>query len=736
MRAAASRILAIAGRELVGFFHAPIAYVVLVGFLLLQGLTFWAVLDVLGDPARPGNYGAVLRGQFGGTLLFWTFLFAVISLLSMRLIAEERSSGRFETLLVTPVRDGELVVGKWLGAVVFYCLLWLPTVVYVPIVEAFAAEGTAMDLGPVASAYLGVVLFGAAFLAVGTAASSVGQNQLVAALISFVALFALLMFGELVGGADAIDLRHHMDDFARGAIDSDAVALALAITVAMLALATVLVARGRGSARRARYRLAALALVIIDCALVVAFATAHPLRIDTSSSASNTLEPDTRAVLTNMSGTVQATVIRPEVEQFEPVYDEVTRVLERMDQLSGGRIDTRIIDPVRDAPTITALAAELALSPRDLADAGAIIFERGDRRQGVDLLDLASFGRDALGVGVATELEVEGTLAEALARVLREQTAVVCATSGLGQATMVPLEPPSDLDWLSVADRVRRRGLIVEDIGALVDRVPARCRVLVVAGPATPLSADAALVVRDFLAGGGRLLVAANDRPVDGAGGPELLDTGLEPILAEFGVTLPKAVVVDPGGAIGLDLAWGTATGYGDHPATRAFRNRRLTVWRHPRPVAHVMPADRAELEAEALVRGSPTAWAETDLAALYAGEPVSADPEDGVGLSAIAVAIDDPVSKARLVVLGSVTSPSSQLAGRGAGAADALVAHAIGWLAGDTIEVAAPSKSPEYVRLILSPKSRKALFAFVVVILPLLVAGGAGVWYWRRRRG
>ena len=85
-----ARILTIARRELLAAFHAPIAYVVMVLFLALQGFSFWAVVEVLADPSRPAGYGAVLRTHFGGTFLYWAVLFAVVALVTMHLVAEER----------------------------------------------------------------------------------------------------------------------------------------------------------------------------------------------------------------------------------------------------------------------------------------------------------------------------------------------------------------------------------------------------------------------------------------------------------------------------------------------------------------------------------------------------------------------------------------------------------------------------------------------------------------------
>ncbi len=730
------RTTAIARRELTAFFHAPIAYVVLVLFLALEGFSFWAVVEVLADPARPAGYGAVLRTWFGGSFLYWAVDFAVISLLAMRLVAEERRTGTWEALFTTPVGEGEVVLGKWLGALAFYALLWLPTAVYPLVLAIYAPPGTDIDAGPIAAAYLGALLSGAGFLALALAASSATESQVVAAVVAFAALLGLLLVGQLADVASdlgpaaravirQLDVRGHMDELARGAIDLDAIVFWLALIAIGLAAAVVLCARGRGSAAAARRRVTALCLVAACAVLGNILAARHPLRWDVSRAGVNQLDPRTVAVLESVPAPVTVTVIAPEVDEFVPVYQEVDRLLGEMERAQP-LLERQRIDPARDPDALGQLAAELALAPRVLADAGAVVFEMGGRRRGVDLLDLADFGKDALAAGAITRFTAEQAFARALAELAAPERTLACATSGHGE---MPLDG-ADADrphWGAVAERLRRSGIAVEDVGDVAGGVPERCSVLVVAGPEVPLGPDAALAVDRFLDGGGRALVAAADAPA----GSALPATGLELVLGERGVALPQAIVVDPASDLELPLAWATSTGYGEHPITAAFRGRRLTVWQHPRAVARAASGNG---RFTALVHAGTAAWAETDLAALFAGEDVAAGPGDGIGVTDVAVAVED--GKSRLVVIGSASSPSSQLAGRGIGAADALVASAVAWLAGRTAALDIAARTPEHVRLIMTPGERNAVFAVCVLILPLLAAALGALLWWRRRRG
>ncbi len=232
--------LTIARRELEGFFYAPVAYAVGTLFLLLQGITFYLFALVLSSPqAGPG---AVFSYFFGGTLLFWVSLLFLAAVVPMRLLAEERRNGTIEPLLTAPVSDLEVVLGKYLGALGFFVALWLPTLVYVALVRGL---GGPIEAGPIASGYLGTFLEGAAFLALGTLASALTRNQIVAAVLSFVLGFGLLLVGILsvyVKGASPT-LSHvleflspfrQMQDFSRGIVDSRHVVFLVSVVVISL----------------------------------------------------------------------------------------------------------------------------------------------------------------------------------------------------------------------------------------------------------------------------------------------------------------------------------------------------------------------------------------------------------------------------------------------------------------------------------------------------------------------
>ncbi len=240
------RALVVARRELASYFLSPVSYLVLTLFLLVEGYSFWLFMELLSG--RDAPHGAVMQYFFGGTFLYWLFVMLLVSVLTMRLVAEERRSGTIEPLLTAPVDEWEIIAGKYLGALSFWAALWLPTLLYVLVLRGYAPEGAAPDPGPIASAYLGTLLVGASALAIGLLASTVTRNQILAAVSCYVVLALLLLVGALGdalvrSGPLAAVLQHinlfrHMEDFGRGIIDSRHVVYHVSLAALALFAAT------------------------------------------------------------------------------------------------------------------------------------------------------------------------------------------------------------------------------------------------------------------------------------------------------------------------------------------------------------------------------------------------------------------------------------------------------------------------------------------------------------------
>lgn len=176
-------------KELMSYFFSPVAYVIAVMFYLFRGLDVQALAEQM--------------NRFGGDLdLFSTFyifrpstnfmIVLVPPILTMRCFAEEKRLGSLEVLMTAPVRDWEVVFGKWLAALMFFAILWLPTLLLLWVLTWQPFLGSAVAFGPVVSGYLGLFLLGALLLAVGCFTSSLTDNQLLASLSAMLFNTALL----------------------------------------------------------------------------------------------------------------------------------------------------------------------------------------------------------------------------------------------------------------------------------------------------------------------------------------------------------------------------------------------------------------------------------------------------------------------------------------------------------------------------------------------------------------
>jgi ABC-2 type transport system permease protein len=223
----------IAKRELQSYLVSPIAYVVSAAFLLMMGLLFYLFLGY----SREATIRYLLESGF--TYIFLTILALG---LTMRLLAEEQRMGTIELLLTAPVRDWEVVVGKYLGSLGIFLGTTLLTL-YFPLVLIFVGNP---DRGLILSGYVGFLLLGAALLAIGLLASSLTQNQAVAVLVGMamvIALWLIRYLGNFTGPAlgdflGELSIFSHYQDFTKGVIDTTDLAYYLSVIAACLFLAT------------------------------------------------------------------------------------------------------------------------------------------------------------------------------------------------------------------------------------------------------------------------------------------------------------------------------------------------------------------------------------------------------------------------------------------------------------------------------------------------------------------
>ncbi|MBN2447165.1 MAG: ABC transporter permease subunit [Phycisphaerae bacterium] len=228
---------AIMNRELLSLFCSPVAYIVIAGFLLVTG-----VLAVFTGSFKPGA-PATLRMVFEFTPYALAF---IVPAIAMRTISEEYRSGTIEALMTAPVSDAQLVLGKFLASLVFYVIMIATTLVYLMLMMVYGAP----DLGASLAAYIGLILVGTMFVALGVLASSLTKNQIVAWMIAAVPLLVFVWFSGWISRAAEgwwrevfriVNISLHLDQFNRGLIDTEGVVFFLCTAAFFLFLAVKVV---------------------------------------------------------------------------------------------------------------------------------------------------------------------------------------------------------------------------------------------------------------------------------------------------------------------------------------------------------------------------------------------------------------------------------------------------------------------------------------------------------------
>ena len=237
------KFLTLLEREMRSYFYSPIAYVVLTFFLALTGFNAYAMVSLL----NRGPTEITLVEAFFNNAIFWFAFIPIVPLITMRLYAEEFKLGTIETLMTAPVNDWEVVASKFAGALLFYLILWLPTLLYFVAFQLITKNSSAQALGSFGGSYLLLALMGMFYLSLGCLASVLTRNQIVAAIIALVlvvlAFFTGLLgfilpnvsqgFRDFVAYFSSVE---HMRDFTRGILDTRPIIYYLTMTILLQVL--------------------------------------------------------------------------------------------------------------------------------------------------------------------------------------------------------------------------------------------------------------------------------------------------------------------------------------------------------------------------------------------------------------------------------------------------------------------------------------------------------------------
>jgi len=226
-----SNILAIAHREMKAYFGSPIAYIVIGIWALLFGWFYYALLVYfdrssmqmagMGGPQTVNINEQLIKPIFLNSSVIILFL---LPLITMRTYSEEKRSGTIELLLTSPLTDFQIIMGKFIGAMTLFAAMLAVTFIHIGVLFALGQP----EWRPVATAYLGMLLMGGCFVAVGLFISSLTKNQIVAAVITwgvFLLLWVINWIATFTGPTmqavlNYVSITGHLDDFTNGVLDT------------------------------------------------------------------------------------------------------------------------------------------------------------------------------------------------------------------------------------------------------------------------------------------------------------------------------------------------------------------------------------------------------------------------------------------------------------------------------------------------------------------------------------
>jgi ABC-type uncharacterized transport system involved in gliding motility auxiliary subunit/ABC-type transport system involved in multi-copper enzyme maturation permease subunit len=727
-------VLTIARRELRGYFDQPTAYVLIVAFLAITLFLAFRTMYAAGI--------ASLRPIFD----LLPILFAVfIPAATMRSLAEERRGKTLDWLMAQPITESELVVGKFLGDWAFVMLALagtLPTAIGV----LWVSEA---DAGIVVAQYLGGALLAGQLTAVGIWATSITRNQITAFIVAAAVSFTLFLIGlpivqiglppYVAGGVAQLSVLSHFENVARGVVDLRDVLYFVSTGALFLVLALLAVGGERLSRERPEYqRLKVGALVVVGLVLFLNLVGSRIRgRLDLTRGDLYTLSEGTRTLLGDLDDLVQiklfaSSELPPEVQlQLRDVRD----LLADMRRASNGNLLVSDVDPERDED-VEAEATELGVYPVEF---NVLRDDNFEVRQGYYGLAVIYAEESEVTPVIQRTDNLEFQLASQIYRMTTEERPGVSFVQGFGAKS------PSEVPGLreSLAERYDIRSVdIAGDSASAISHDSTE--VLVLAGPTQRLDEMALQRVRDFIDGGGATLMLVEPIVLDPQSPmPMPAMSGLETVVADYGVSLEPGLVVDLASSERVSLGrqglfnviapyplWPIALPAGDEAVTNGL-NALTLGW------AAALTLDTTRAGVAPLWQTTESGATQPLTAPIFPDQEWDFPPEElGVRVVAASVLPEEGAGVGRMIVVGDVSfaEPNYMQANPGN---LVFLANAIDWLARDEALINIRSKNRTPPTLVFeSDFSRSLLKWGNLVGIPLLfVLFGVARVTGRRRR-
>lgn len=723
------RLWTIARREVKSLFDHPTGYVLLVVFIAANAFMFFRQAYLDGE--------ATLRPMLA--LLPWLFLFFVPAV-AMRTLAEDNRSGVLELVLAQPVSELELLLGKFVGAVLF---LWIGLALTLPIPFALTL-GAKLEWGPIIAQYVGAGLLSLGLVGVGVWTSSLARSQITAFILAVAVMFVLILFGlsPLIVGlpptlgtiAARLGVLSHFENIGRGVIDLRDAVYFLSLAGVFLALAYgALLGRklSRGGQARGRLRLG-VGLVVAIVVVVNVMGNDINGRLDLTPGHAYTLSPGTKQIVGHLRDVVT-------IKEFasDALPTSVSLMKQDMDDLlhdirsaSHGRIRVEDADPSGN-PKAASEAQSLGVEPVQFNVVGNSSLQV---KQGYFGLAILYEGKQHVIPFVNETDDLEYRLASAIQSLTRTSKPVVAVfnsaagPSGTIEALTQQLGKDYTVRMASVTDTTQPAA----DVRTVV----------LVGSPDSVPGPVQARFAAFFRRGGSALVMASGMEPDPREPVAEPRPVGWNAVLAPFGVSVPTSMAYDlvSNEIVPVPSASGQVLArypfFIDARSTGASEvnqqvNSILLTWTSPLDTTH-----EAAYVDTPLYESTRAAGVVTGMASI---NPTRAWPQDSLATRLLAVQIT-PRAKAdssagRLIVVGNTDFVTDRIVGHSPQNLD-FVLNAVDWLAQDDalISIRAKNRTPPKLAF-ASAASRDFAKYFNLIGVPLLIAIGGLVALARRRR-
>ncbi len=717
-------------KEFKAYFDHPIAYIILIAFLGINSFFFFrsAFLYSIAD----------IRSMF--TSMLWLFLF-IVPAITMRLIAEEKQRHTLELLFVQPVREWQILIGKFFGSVAFI-IVALAMTLFVPLLLSPYGQ---FDWGSIGAQYFGALMLGAAMSAIGIFSSSLTKNQIVAFIVGIVLIFVLLILGLdvvlvslpffLKNIFEQLSLTWHYSNVIRGVVDLRDVIYFITATAAFLSASYWLMIRDTINPKRAFWRQLKFGILAIICIAVVVNLLGLNIhgRLDFTEKQLYTLSDATKNIARNLPDVVTIDLYRS--KELPPEVNVRSRdigdLLADYEVESNGKIKINYHDIDSENSTD---ADQAGVTPVQF---NIIKSDEFQIKRGYFGLTISYVDQKETIPFIESSNNFEYRLTSLVRRMTIDSEVTIGFLTGHEEKNQYS-------DYGTFVSELQRQYTITsvsigEETGAF-DIVP---DVLVIAGPTTPLNEGEREVIRSFVYSGGKVLFLVDPFTLDMQTLQVTPNEGSETILIEeFGVRVNADIVGDLQSHESISVGDGIFSyilPYPFWPRMIASRESAITsdVQTVVLPWASSIEVIDPALDSNSLLRTTEAGFAQKDNFNLLPDQQFDI-PENSIEEKTLAVSVsgmnEEQSGNIRMVVVGDSdyltenfiqSNPQALL----------FTLNAIDWLAQDEELISVRSKQRAADPLVFEKDSQKNTAKYLNLIgVPVFVAA-FGFFYVMRRR-